>query len=140
MELNINSPAYYTEKYGVNDSVYALCKKIRKFVSDKKYSDKVGIIGICPVAAPEDELNKGKWKEHIKYDLKYSLIVIWKHIDYDLFVSSDDNGKCELMLKCILDSVKKVSRKGKIDFAGFQADVLNYLGTPITEKQQNDKL
>ena len=86
MDININSPAYYSSIYGVNDAVYNLCKDIRLFVKDKSYSDKVNIIGICPIVAPESEINK--WKEEVKYDFKYSMVTIWKRIDYNSFVSS----------------------------------------------------
>lgn len=127
MDININSPAYYSSIYGVNDAVYNLCKDIRLFVKDKSYSDKVNIIGICPIVAPESEINK--WKEEVKYDFKYSMVTIWKRIDYNSFVSSGDQGKCKLMLNCILESIKHVSRKSKLDFNRFENDIIIFLST-----------
>ena len=125
MDLNINSPAYYSEIYGVNDAVYNLCKEIRLFVKDKSYSDKVNVIGLCPIVSPGSEIDK--WKEEIKYDLKFSMVIIWKKIDYNLFISSDDHGKCKLMLKCIFDSIKQVSKKCELDFNKFENDILSFL-------------
>lgn len=34
MQLNINSPSYFTGQYGVIDEIYDLCKEIRYWVKD----------------------------------------------------------------------------------------------------------
>ncbi|WP_180994710.1 hypothetical protein [Clostridium sp. chh4-2] len=53
MELNINSPAYFTEHFGVDDEVYRFCQKAYIFFKGKEYSDILHIIGIVPVVAPQ---------------------------------------------------------------------------------------
>ena len=40
MDLNINSPAYYTSEYGVDDDIYWMCRELSYYVREKKYSDK----------------------------------------------------------------------------------------------------
>lgn len=67
MELNINSPAYFTAHYGVRDEVYTFCQKAHLFFKDKEYSNTLHIIGIVPVAAPKDIYDSGKWEESIKF-------------------------------------------------------------------------
>ena len=37
MELNINSPAYFKEHYGIDDEVYKFCQKAYVFFKDKEY-------------------------------------------------------------------------------------------------------
>ena len=39
MNLNINSPAYFTQQYGVDDDVYRYCQKCYKYFKDKEYSE-----------------------------------------------------------------------------------------------------
>lgn len=63
MELNINSPAYFTQQYGVNEGVYYYCKKCHEYFKDKEYSETLKIIGICPQCAPKDLYQKGMWKD-----------------------------------------------------------------------------
>ena len=51
MEININSPAYYTNIYGVDDEIYRMCQDLAIYVEDKKYSDWIDTIGIVPIIA-----------------------------------------------------------------------------------------
>ena len=44
MDLNINSPAYYTKEYGVDDDIYWMCRELSNYVREKKYSDAINII------------------------------------------------------------------------------------------------
>ena len=39
MELNINSPAYFTNYYGVDDEVYSYCQNLHNFFKTKEYSE-----------------------------------------------------------------------------------------------------
>ena len=59
MDLNINSPAYYTKEYGVDDDIYWMCRELSNYVREKKYSDAINIIGIVPIVAPAAVLEKG---------------------------------------------------------------------------------
>lgn len=45
MELNINSPAYFSDHYGIDDDVYRYCQKLYTFFKDKQYSNSLSIIG-----------------------------------------------------------------------------------------------
>lgn len=63
MELNINSPSYYTRQYGVIDEIYDMCREIRIWVKDKHYSPVVDIVGIIPIVAPKEVIDSGLCKE-----------------------------------------------------------------------------
>ena len=54
MELNVNSPAYFTQHYGVDDEVYRFCQTVRLYFIDREYSDTLHTIGIVPIAAPQE--------------------------------------------------------------------------------------
>ncbi|CDM70303.1 hypothetical protein CM240_3186 [Clostridium bornimense] len=131
MDLNINSPSYYKDIYGIDDEVYRMCREIRNFMKDKKYSDIIDIVAITPVIAPEDLDVDSKWRNSINYRIKYRVIDIRKSIDFDEYVKSDIDNKCRLIIKNILESVKAISRKGKLDYDRFQKDLLEFL-----EKEQ----
>ena len=70
MDLNINSPAYYTSEYGVDDDIYWMCRELSYYVREKKYSDAINIIGIVPIVAPAAVLEKGLCKAHKRCELK----------------------------------------------------------------------
>ena len=53
MELNINSPAYFTNYYGVDDEVYSYCQNLHNFFKTQEYSETLTIIGITPIVAPK---------------------------------------------------------------------------------------
>lgn len=127
MDLNINSPSYYKNIYGVDDEVYWMCRRISDFFKDKKYSDIVDIIGITPVVAPKELIANGQWKEEIKYDLKFKLVSVRKRIDFDKYINSNADGKCKLIAENILKSIKSISRKAKIDYNQFEKDLLEFL-------------
>lgn len=54
MELNINSPVYFKDHYGIDDEVYKFCQRAYLFFKDKKYSNTLQIIGIVPIVAPQE--------------------------------------------------------------------------------------
>ena len=127
MDLNINSPAYYKNIYGVDDEVYWMCRDISTFVKEKKYSDIVDIVGISPVVAPKELIENGQWKEEIKYDLKFRLVSVRKQINFDKYINSNAEEKCKLIAGNILQSIKSISRKAKIDYVLFENDLLGFL-------------
>lgn len=61
--LNINSPAYYTKKFGVHDEIYGMCNRISVCVKDKRYSDYIDTVGIVPLIIPQEMKEKGMYKE-----------------------------------------------------------------------------
>lgn len=65
MELNINSPAYFSVQYGVDDEVYRYCRSLYAFFQDKEYSKTLSVIGITPVIAPKELYEQGLWKERL---------------------------------------------------------------------------
>ena len=96
MDLNINSPAFFTEHYGVDDEVYQYCQKASLFFKDKEYCDTLHIIGILPVAAPQE-----------------------------LYDNADSTGKAEQIKGMILTAVKRIKSKGKFRYDEFKEDLLS---------------
>ena len=46
MELNINSPAYYSQEYWVDDEIYWMCRQLAAAVRENKYSDIINDVGV----------------------------------------------------------------------------------------------
>lgn len=126
MDLNINSPAYYTNIYGIDDEVYWMCKELSDLLKEKKYSDIIDIVGVVPIIAPKDEIDKGLWKEVKKCDLKFKVATVSLHIPFDEYMQSNIEKKKSLIIDNILKSVKAISKKGKIDFNHFKEDVVSF--------------
>lgn len=127
MQVSINSPAYYSNEYGVDNEIYWMCREISKFMKDKNYSEKIETIGIVPIVAPKELIDRGLWKEDVSYDMKFKLAYVSKWIEFDEYNSSNTDGKKLLIVKNILESVKSISRKGNLDYDKFQKDLLEFL-------------
>ena len=123
MELNINSPAYFKEHYGIDDEVYRFCQRAYMFFKDKEYSEVLHIIGIVPVVAPQELYDSGAWKENIKYRCYNSAVAITIRMDFDEYYNADSAKKVLLTKEMILKAVKKVRSKGKFDYEAFKSDL-----------------
>ena len=126
MELNINSPKYYREIYGVDDEIYNLCQEMHIYFKDKSYSKVINVVGIIPIIAPKELLEKGKYKE-VKYcSVAYGFADVNLFIDYEKYVEANMEEKKALIVKNGVDSVKAVKSKGKIDFNQFKKDMISF--------------
>lgn len=126
MELNINSPIYYKDIYGIDDEIYRLCQDIYIYFKDKSYSEVISRIGIIPIIAPKELLENGKYKE-VKYcSVAYGFADVNLFIDYKTYVEASMDVKKFLIVKNIVDSVKAIKTKGKIDFNHFKEDMMNF--------------
>ena len=126
MDLNINSPAYYTKEFGVEDEIYWFCRELSCFVKEKKYSDVITTIGLVPIIAPKEEIEKGLWKEIKKCETKYGFASVSLQIDYETYVGANMNEKKALIIKNVVDSVQAIKTKGKIDFNRFKEDMTSF--------------
>lgn len=126
MELNINSPSFYTDEYGVEDEIYWMCRELSVFVREKEYSDVIHIIGILPIIAPKSVIDKGLCKTHKKCEPKAGFASICLQMDYEEYVNADISTKKKLMIDNILASVKSVSKRGKLNYSLFEEDVLKF--------------
>ncbi len=124
MELNINSPAYFKEHYGVDDEVYKFCQKAYVFFKDKEYSDTLHIIGIIPVVAPQEIYDSGKWKENIKFLCNKSIVSITIRMNFENYYKADSLGKIEQTKEMILTAVKQIKSKGNFNYDKFKNDLL----------------
>ncbi|MDE6469638.1 MAG: hypothetical protein K2L19_01265 [Eubacterium sp.] len=122
MELNVNSPAYFSQNYGVDEDVYSFCQKLYLYFKDKEYSDTLHIIGIIPVVAPREIYEKGLWKERIEMIGNKSCAIITIQMDFDKYYSADGSERILLIKEMILKAVKKIKSKGKFDFEKFEKD------------------
>ena len=95
MELNINSPAYFKEHYGVDDEVYRFCQKAYTFFKDKEYSDTLHTIGIMPAAAPQEIFDSGNWKESTRFLCHKSAVSIAIRMNFDNYYKADSLEKIE---------------------------------------------
>lgn len=126
MELNINSPAYFTNEYGIIDEIYVMCREISDCVKNKKYSNLVNIIGITPIVAPKEIIEKGLYKEERKCETKYGFASVSLHISYEEFIKSGIEEKKILIVRNILSSIKSIHKKAEIDFVEFKKDIMQY--------------
>ena len=125
MELNVNSPAYFTEHFGIDDEVYKFCRRAYAFFKDKEYSDVLHIIGIVPVAAPQEIYDSGKWKETIRFLCNKSTVCIVVRMDFENYCNGDSAEKVEQIREMILAAVKRIKSKGKFDYDQFAGDLLS---------------
>ncbi|MBP3460441.1 MAG: hypothetical protein J6K58_14660 [Lachnospiraceae bacterium] len=123
MELNINSPAYFSDHYGVDDEVYDYCRRLREFVREKEYSESLHTVGIMPVAAPEELYEQGKWKENIRFLGNKSVAAIVIHMDFEKYYEAGSDIKIQMMKETVLTAVKRIKAKGRFDYERFMEDI-----------------
>lgn len=116
MILNINSPAYYTQKFGIDDELYTLSKQISNSVRKKQYSEVINTIGIVPIIAPQEILDEGMWKEKVLVSKLYQFVDVQLCINYDEFINGNSDVKRELYIKNIIDSIRAVGEKLRKNF------------------------
>lgn len=125
MELNINSPAYFSEHYDIDDDVYRYCQKLYTFFKDKQYSNSLSIIGIMPVVAPKELYEAGQWKESVQLIGGATCAIITIRLDFESYYSADSKEKIVLIRNAVLKAVQKIKSKGRFDFGKFEKDLLS---------------
>ncbi|MDE7342099.1 MAG: hypothetical protein K2N80_16340 [Lachnospiraceae bacterium] len=125
MELNVNSPAYFKEQYGVDDVVYRFCQKAYLFFRDREYSDTLHIIGIVPVVAPQELYDRGAWKENIRFLDNKSVVSVVIRMDFENYYHADSMGKLVQTKEMVLTAMKRIRAKGKFDYEKFKEDFLS---------------
>lgn len=126
MELNINTPAYYKSIFGVDDDIYQMCRMLSSYMKERCYSEFISTVGICPIVAPQQEIDKGLWKETKRCELRYGFASVGLQIDYKKYVEASMDEKKSLIIKNVVDSVKAIKSKGKVDFDRFQKDIIRF--------------
>lgn len=126
MELNINSPAYYTSQYGVNDAVYDYCQNLYLYFKNKEYSNTLHTIGIIPIIAPRKMYEEGLWKEKVQFINSKTCVMISIRLDYEQYYKANDQEKIKMMELMLIKAIKKIKNKGKFDTNQFIEDLLNY--------------
>ena len=122
MELNINMPSYFTQRYGIDDEVYRFCQKVQAYFKDKEYSDTLHTIGIAPAAAPRELYDDGAWTESVRLIGNKSCAIISIRMDFEEYYHADSVEKIRLIKMIILKAVKKIKSKGKFDYDAFERD------------------
>ena len=117
MELNINSPAYFTNYYGVDDEVYSYCQNLHNFFKTKEYSETLTIIGITPIVAPKEIYNQGLWKEKVQIISLGTCAIIDIRMDFESYYNADSKEKIELIkqIRIVRENTDE-SRKNYCDY------------------------
>lgn len=123
MELNINSPAYFSDHYGVDDEVYDYCHRLREFVREKEYSESLHTVGIMLIAAPKELYEQGKWKEKIRFLNNKSVAAVVIHMDFEKYYEASSDGKIQMLKETVLTAVKRIKAKGRFDYERFKDDI-----------------
>lgn len=107
MNLFLNSPSHYTQKFGVIEEVYMMCQYISQNINVRNYTDSLDTIGIVPMIAPPEIINEANWKEIKHINTRFRIASIALYSDYEQFCSADLNDK-KIVLENILDSLKVI--------------------------------
>ena len=124
MDLQLNSPAYFSQEHGIDDEIYWFFREIAKYFVDRDYSEIINCVGLIPIVAPKEIIDQGLWAEYKKIDKSSKLAIISKQTDYLKYLNADIKGRKQLMVENILSSMKSIAKKGKIDYTKFEKDLL----------------
>ena len=124
MELNINSPVYYKDHYGIDNEVYRFCQRAYLFFKDKKYSNTLQTIGIVPIVAPQEIVDGENYKEKLKFLCNKSVASIEIKMDFDNYYNADSIKRIELTKEMILTAVKRIITKVDFNYDRFKDDLM----------------
>ncbi len=123
MDLNINSPAYFSAHYGVDDDVYQFCQRAHLFFKDREYSNVLHTIGITPIAAPQEVYDSGAWKESVKLIGGKECAIIAVRMDFVQYYESDSSEKIAHIIEAVLKAVKKIKSRCDFHYTQFEHDL-----------------
>lgn len=131
MNLYINSPAYYTQKYGVIDDVYQLCKVISDNIDITLYTDALDTIGITPIIIPLQNIEQFGWKEDKHISVKFRFANISLISDYDMFINGNLTQKKQIILENIFGSLLIVKKKlkNRFNYEKIREDIIELVRT-----------
>lgn len=125
MRLQMASPVYYRQIYGLDYEIAYMCKEIGEYVEEIEYGSNDLIISIEPIIVPLGILEFGFWRERTKMESYVNRILVDKYIDYERYVRGDFEERKKLMIGNILRSVKSIKGKCNINYDDFEKDILN---------------
>ncbi len=125
MELNINSPVYYKEHYGIDNEVYRFCQRAYLFFKDKKYSNTLQTIGIVPIVVPQEIVDGENYKEKVKFLCNKSVASIEIKMDFDNYHNADSIERIEQTKEMILTAVKRIITKVDFNYDRFKDDLMS---------------
>ncbi|MBR4080603.1 MAG: hypothetical protein IKK21_02305 [Clostridia bacterium] len=126
MELQLYDPAYYSQTFGIDRDIHAFLAGLTDFFRDKTYSPVINVVRIGPVAAPENVLAQGLWKEFVRCWPSSGDASVSLQLDYEEYVHASPQEKKRLLAENIIRSMEQLRRKGKVDIAAFRKDVTDY--------------
>lgn len=123
IEVNINSPVYYKDHYGIDNAVYKFTQRAQLFFKEKEYSDTLQILGIVPIIAPQEVYAAGNYKERVKFLCGKSVASVEVKIDFDAYHNADSAGKIALTKDMLLTAAKRIKAKVDFDYDRFRDDL-----------------
>lgn len=123
MELNINSPVYYKDHYGIDNEVYRFTQRAHLFFKEKEYRGILQIIGIIPIVAPQEVYAAGNYKERVKFICSKSVTSVEIRMDFDTYRNADSAGKIEQTKEMLLTAAERIKTKVDFDNDRFRDDL-----------------
>ena len=123
MEININSPVYYKDHYGIDNAVYRFTQRVHLFFKEIEYSDTLQIIGIVPIIAPQEAYAAGNYKERVKFLCGKSVASVEIKMDFDAYHNADSSGKIAMTKDMLLTAAKRIKTKVDFDYDRFRDDL-----------------
>ena len=134
MELNINSPVYYKDYYGIDNAVYRFTQRAQLFFKEKEYSNTLQIIGIVPIIAPKEIYAAGDYKDRVKFLCGKSVASVEIKMDFDTYHNADSAGKIALTKDMLLTVAKRIKAKVDFDYDRFRDDLESLSASPMGGK------
>lgn len=123
IEVNINSPVYYKDHYGIDNAVYRFTQRVQLFFKEKEYSNTLHIIGIVPIIAPQEVYAAGNYKERVRFLRGKSVASVEVKMDFDAYHNADSAGKIALTKDMLLTAAKRIKAKVDFDYDRFRDDL-----------------
>lgn len=143
MDLQIASPLFHRNMYGIDYRIAHMCKDIDKYVRKIEYGSGDIVITIEPMIVPFEILQFGFWPERISTISLGECVIVCKRINYEKYVKGDFEERKKLMLGNVFRSIRSIKGKCNIDYDRFEKDILdmfNYKKEDIKPYMKSEKI
>lgn len=118
---------FHKNQFGTEEKIDNFCTAICEIAKEKEYSTKIDRIDVIPDILPDELLQQGFGEEFTKIELKYRLVAMARQINFDVYQTSDLQGRKTLLVECLVEALREVKKKFGFDIDAFEQDIRSLL-------------
>lgn len=117
-----NPPAYFKQRFGVDDGGCSFGQRACSFFRDKEHSGTLHCIGILPAAAPQEQYAQGLREEGVKFLSHRQAVSVTIRMDFEQHYAAGSVGRTVQTKEMVLTAVERTRSRVAFDYQAFEKD------------------